>query len=454
MTDSKSERSSRAAIGGFLRAARRRLMAERFIDSLCSSVFVALCLVALLALADRLLLRGAFRWEAVVAVLTLAVGAALLRTLFGGDLTLFHAAVQADERLGLRERVSSAFYAGDATAFDGSPESHAATESGRTATERNNDWRDLVVRDAGKSLRDVKLSAVFPIHFPRRAAWLVLPALVSVGLFLWVPSFDPLGLVADEPDPVSLKKAIDKKKSEIEQKLAELREQAEKNNSEETKKLLTLLSKQVDQKKEKFSPSSLQKPGDERSSRDLQKQALLDLTKRQKILKNGIEQDKFKSLKKAMKDLQGLSVKAARQTRALQAALKAGDLEKAKRELAALQEKLRDLSKKTPSDLTNGDKALMKQLQEELARLSKDAGALTQIAPGLGAMGRLSAGDMKQILANMNKFNNDLDSLAKLEADLDSLNQAMDLLKRSKQEFAKLHSCLDCGKKLSKPGGT
>ena len=155
-----------------------------------------------------------------------------------------------------------------------------------------------------------------------------------------------------------------------------------------------------------------------------------------------------------MKDLQGLSVKAARQTRALQAALKAGDLEKAKRELAALQEKLRDLSKKTPSDLTNGDKALMKQLQEELARLSKDAGALAQIAPGLGAMGRLSAGDMKQILANMNKFNNDLDSLAKREADLDSLNQAMDLLKRSKQEFAKLHSCLDCGKKLSKPGGT
>lgn len=439
---------SEGTIPSFLRRVRRRLVADRVLNFLCTDLLVGLSLVAAAILLDRLLLPGLYRWELVAVVLGLSIACTIVRMFAWGKLSLFHTAVEADRRLGLSERVSSACYT-----------THDFDSSGEGGSAPDREWASLVLQDAGRSLEGISVSESFPVKPRRRALWLVVPVVVGAALALWVPSYDPFGLVAsDPPEDALVKKAMAEEKKKLDKELEELLKKAEKEDSEEARKLLKLLAEQTARKETPSSPSNPEKAqGKKGEKNSAQKTALLELARRENVLKKGVNQEKFQALKKALKELQGLQVKSAQHTRALQAALKDGDFAKAKRELDALKKKLADLSKKKPSELTKEEKELLKKLQEELARLSRDAGGLGQLAPNLSTFGgSLGAADLQQMLDNMDQFAMDLDALAKLSNDLDFLNQALQMIQLSKQDLAQLaqHKCPNCGKKLGKSGGT
>ena len=471
------DRSKETAAGedgglqSFLRRVRRRLLADRFLNFLLSAVLVGLIVIAVAVLLDRLVFPGLFRWELAALILGLSFVVTAWKTFGRGGVSLFHAAVAADSRLGLKERVASAccthsFEAGGTLPRNRRVLPRNAEDSGSrlaSMTDSNREWETLVVQDASRSVEGVAVSEAFPVGPRRRTLWFGLPVVVGVALAFLVPRYDPLGLRAgDEPEDALVKMAMAEEKKKLDEELEELLKKAEEQDAEEAKNLLKLLTEQAAKReKARSGPSDPQKAQGKKGQKNgPQKSALLELARREDVLKKGLGSKKFRALKKALKELQGMQVKSAQYTRALQAALKDGDFAKAKKELAALKKRLAKLSGKKRSELTAKEKELLRKLQEELSRLSRDGGALAQLAPNLSSLASsLGGGDLEQMLANMGKFDMDLDSLAKMSNDLDFLNQALQMIKLSKEDLAKLaqHKCPNCGKKLgksNKPGGT
>ncbi len=450
---STEHHASEGAIRSFLQRVRRRLVADRFLNFLCTDLLVGLSLIAVAILLDRLLFPGLYRWELVSLILGLSLAVTLGRTFIRGRLSLFQTAVEADRRLGLNERVSSACYTHD---FESGGARESLNGGGR---ELDHEWANLVLEDAGRSLEGLSIPESCTLRPGRRARWLALPLILSVALALWVPSFDPLGLRAsDEPEDALVKNAMEEEQKKLDKELEELLKKAEEQDSDEARKLLKLLAEQVAKRGPTQSPpSDPQTAQGKKGQKNAHKNALLELARREEVLKKGVNNKKFQALRKTLKELAGLQVKSAQHTRALQAALKDGDFAKAKRELDALKKRLAALSKKKPSELTKEEKELLKKLQEELASLSRNAGALGQLAPNLSSLGSMGAGDFQQMFENMDQFGMDLDSLAKMSNDLDFLNQALQMIQMSKQDLAQLakHKCPNCGKKLGNgKGGT
>src|SRR5258705_4531014 len=105
-----------------------------------------------------------------------AVGAAaastLIRSLLTHRVTLLGAAVLADGKLALKERVSTAVYLG---------------RGPRLAPEAA--WAELVQKDGERALRGVDVRRQFPIRFPRLARWVLAPLGLAI-LFASLPPID------------------------------------------------------------------------------------------------------------------------------------------------------------------------------------------------------------------------------------------------------------------------
>ncbi|MBI4604371.1 MAG: hypothetical protein HY721_20620 [Planctomycetes bacterium] len=444
----------RTILEALLRNVRRRVLADRLLRNASLDLTVALSAFCLLILADRLTVPGVADLRLLGALAGASLAVSLLRTILFGRLDRFRAAVLADERLELKERASTAVYARTARA---SPAPSAAAPSDELCR--------LLETDAERTLAAAPLAESFPVRLPRRSLWVLAPAALALGLFLWVPAVDLLGLGARKEARKDLR-SVQEEEKKLEEKLKELAERAKEKNLPDAKKLLDLLGRQAEspEKKEPSEPQAAEK-----ASGDPRKEALVEMTRREDAIKKGLEGQKYEPLKEALKALKALDLKNLTVTKKLQEALKDGDLKRAQKELSDLKGDLSKLLEKSPSELTAEEKARLEKLSEELSRLGRDSKALSKLGSALSkASSQLGAGQFQESLDSLQKGLEELESLASLSDEMGLLEDALELVELSKEELASLEACPECGtpycpdcgkpqcgcKPGSKPGGT
>jgi hypothetical protein len=433
-----------------LRRIRRRLVLDRLLRNVSTDLLVSLSLLVGLVVADRVFFPGLVTLQVIGAVVLVSLAVSIARTILIAPVSLFSAAVIADSRLRLKERLSSA------VCFP-RPEGSGLHE--------RESWGRLIEADAAHSIERVRLEEHFPVRPSKLLAWALLPIAVLGIVSLYVPSFDLLGVGAGKEAAAKAKAAVEEKEKKLDQDLAALEKKAEEKSLEEAKKLLELLRQHALKEKPKEAVEKKADPG----ARDPKTEALVSMTRLEDEIRKAVEGKKLEPLKEAKKALKALELKDADLTKKLREALKEGDFEKAKKALDELKDEAASLSAKKPSELTKEEKERLQKLADELAKLSTDSKALSKLSSALSnASSGLSAKDFPNALENLKLSSEELESLAQLAAETDLLDQALELVKLSKEDLARLMSCPQCGtpycpdcgkpqcacKPNQKPGGT
>lgn len=409
---------------------------------------------------DRVLLPGLAAPSLFGVALSLSLAVSFVRTCALGRPSLFDVAVLADERLGFRERVSSALHVQGLV---------AAASAERPASSAERELEALLGSQAAGCLERAVFAESFPLRLPRVCLWAAALALVNWGLSCWLPSFDIMGVGGEAAATARSRKAVEEEKKNLERRLAALEKEAEKNGALEERKLLELLREAL---KEAARENAATEAGKERSpggaqAGSPQKEAMVQLTRHDDRLREGRESKKFESLERALESLKALKLTEAQLTRELKKALKEGDFEKAGTELAKLKERVEALSKKDSSQLTPGEEAELRQLADELARLARDSSALSSLSQALSSSSNaMNAGDFSAALDGMSLSAEEISRLSQLASEMEVLDQALDLVRLSKAALAEM--CPECGTRYcpeclepqcackpgSKPGGT
>ena len=438
-----SSDSHREIIDAVLRSVRKRLGARRLLENIASDLVIALSLFLVVLCCSRLLLPGLADPWLLFAILATSLVVSGFRTLAFQIPTRFDASVALDRTLALKERVASAYV----TEEDSSAELEAV--------------RTLLCRDAAGRLNELRPGIHFPIRLPKAFRSVALLLVVCSVVALWLPTYDFLGTNRSAVATTALKDALEREKEDLARKFAELEKKLAEKKDSDSKDLLALLRPEVanqsEQGEKKKSPpeagAQSARPVGKRPA-DPRKAALVEFSRREEAIRKGMRKEDFKKLENARKALQTLGLKDVRLTRKLREALKEGEFEKAQKELEALRKKLDRLAKKKPSELSAEEKKELADLQEELAKLSRDAAAMKKLSGGLSrASSGLKAGDLGEGLEGLELSLEDLGDLASLQGDMDTLEQALQLVQASKQQAAGL--CKKCGAKPgSRPGGT
>jgi hypothetical protein len=412
---------------------RRRELASRLLGIGCLDLLVALSAYAAYLLVQRVLGLPDRALPALLIALSGSVLTTAVRAAFRVRLSLFGAAVLADERLQLKERVSSAVY------LDRHPERVPDPA-----------WGDLVRRDGARSLAGVDVARHFPIRIPRLARWILLPAGLA-ALLVFLPPLDLLGLRRARQVDAAMRSEVERKREELKKAIEELKKDAEKPPSPDIQKALEALQKRLDpaddpKKKEEPPP-----PGG-----DPKKEAMVEFARLEEALRRELDQTKFSDLKQFLDRFPPGSLSRSPLSAALREALKQGTFGKAGEELKKLKDELQSLlDKKRSGDLTPEELEKMKKLSEELARLAKDSSMLAKLSSGFsGAAGGLSAGDLAKALQDLESLEKSLQSLEQLLEELKFLEQSLELAQLSAEDLAQLGICPDCGKVAMQPGGT
>src|SRR4030095_4357019 len=186
---------------------------------------VAAAIAAVLVVADRLAVPGVLSMEAFGGLAAGAVLVSLVRTLIWSRLSLFRTAVLADDRLELKERVSSALYLRGTVYLSGAVYSRGAVprpaEEAREEAERE-EVRGLIAAGGARGLIGARVRERFPVRPPRGAVWALLPAALAVAFWLWLPAFDLLHLGRRQEAIAKEEKAVEEQKKKLEDRLAEM----------------------------------------------------------------------------------------------------------------------------------------------------------------------------------------------------------------------------------------
>jgi hypothetical protein len=435
---------ARRLIGARLRRVRRRLHARRFLRVFFQDFLAASVLFAIFLVVHRLVDAGIDPLAAFAAILGAALTASLVRGGLFGRGTLLDAAMLADDRLALKERLSSALYL-DRPAVDGA----GSRES----------WRSLIERDGARAIAAADLRASFPIRLPRTALWALAVVLLTLVVPWVLPQQDLFGWRGIRQADAAMKEQLAKQVEELKQseELQELEKLADEKADAELKAILDAL-RQLEAKPEEkpeAAPDPQKDPGEE-----AKKNALVEMNRIEELLEKKTQKGDFEELNELLDSMRTARLDPSALTRELQKALKDGDLKKAGEELGKLEEELERLGdKQKDGALSNEELERLEKLQDELMALARSSAALSKLGQGLkGLKGAgLSSKDLAQMLRNLDQMKLDIKSLQELQRQLQTLQQSLELVKLSKQELAKLHKCPECGKLRKggmQPGGT
>ena len=375
-----------------LKAVQRRMLLNRFLSTGLFALGVGWAVAALLILADRLVYLSLplawVPWAATTASLAAAALSAFL-----ARPSLRAAAVHADGRLALAERLSSALLVtGD------SPMEQAVRE------------------DARRVLPRLGNGAACPVALSRNRAWRAGAALLFLALALASPEWDLFGRRASRTSRAQALLRVQTAGTALEQRVQKYQEEAKARGIEkgEIGKNLEQLAAELKE--------GIQDP----------KAALADVNDLQARLKAEMDQFKEKDKAALARDLQrALRTQAAEQGKAPPGAQADA--------LKDLMNDVRELSKKaeagtaTPKDLAEMQKALSslaealgkteatRQLAEELSRAAE---ALDQKP---GAMPQISD-DLKKLADQLGQMDRALDKEQMMEmakADLEELKRQL-----------------------------
>lgn len=334
---------------------RRRLILFRALDWAAWATLGALVVVALLVGVSRLVPALA-EWVSASALILAAVvpAAAMAGALasLARRASLIEAALRADERLGLQERLSSALLLGR-TALAAAPVYTALEADARRHAASINPRRD------------------FRYRLPAPARHSVWPAM-AIGVLLFVPPvslFGPTQAPAPAPMGRELPPLTERERQEQAAALRQLAREARQSAQEtdaaadlELAARLERLSREV-----------------EMGIRD-RKDALAEMSRLNDELK--VEQQRLQREKQPFRQLRGLQ--QADQTRDIQKALKDGDFAKAAEKMAELSQKIGQMDAAEKQQLAKE----LEQLAESLKDSPAMAEALRQAAEAVEQMAR------------------------------------------------------------------
>jgi hypothetical protein len=422
------------AIGEVLSRVRKRVVAGRVLADVSVHLLAALSLLAAFLLAERLLgFVGLDLLRALLIVAGLVIVVTAVRAFWTFRLSLFDAAVLADDRLRLKERLSSALYL-----------------EGSVDPLRGPGWSELVRRDGVKSLEGADIRGKFPLRLPRSARWLPAPAVLAV-VFALLPPIDLLGIQQERQIDEAMRAEVARKKDELRKALEQLRKEAEKPPDPEVQKALEALEKKpeslADETKKEEPP-----PGAEEAKRE----ALVEFSRLEESLKKALDARRFDDLKDFLDKFPPGSLTKSPLTGAIREALKEGDFTKAGLEMKKIEDLLAELAKKGEGgkELSKEDLEKLAKLQDEMAKLAKDSRFLSKLSKGLENLKtNLSPSDLAKALRDLEALRKELGDLDSLARDLKLLEDALELSELSQEDLANLHRCPNCGKVSSDPSG-
>lgn len=367
-------------------------------------VFICLAIVA-----DRLFYMGTPVVYAILAAAGLAVCGVMVLS-FRGWPTQFRAAVEIDDRLHLSERLSSAL-----------------------AVEESDDpMARAVVDDAGAYASGVPVARTFPLRFHRQYLAALCVALLSLGLFAWMPQYDFLTRRAEEQELKKEQDAVKREAKRMRRELVKLKQYVELHGPKEAEAHLERMEKVVRQ---------LEKGTMKRA------EAMAELSKLAEVMRDARQGlAKKEVMPKGMLKKRGFDL-----TQSLARALQNKDFESAAQELKALAEQAtaeEQLSKEQLEQLRQRLAELIERLKEQ--DLEELAEKLKALAEELAAEG-LSAEELERLKEQLAELAKELqrkgmialsDELKRLAEQLAAAQQARMRAARLQRELSELAQCL------------
>ncbi|MEM7230886.1 MAG: hypothetical protein AAF517_01845 [Planctomycetota bacterium] len=462
-----------ASLYSALDRVRSRLFADRLLRNLSRDLVIALVGFCGLLVADKALAFG-WGWQWTLgSCLGAGVFLAVFRSICFGRVSVSEAASATDDRLGLKERVATAVF------LDGSNKPGGAELSAHQRDMYGSDeWRQLIVDDGARRLDGVPIAEHFPVKPPRSARWLIPLAILPFPIVYFLPSFDLLGLGEEREAVAEEKKALKKEIEQLDTDLEKIANEAKRQGLPDFDKVLEKLQKiaQLSNEKKNDDAQAGKKAG---GNEHAKKTALVQLNKREEVIRSELTQAKFQNLKQAIDSINRSDRVPLKRARELQRAIKKGDFKKALKELRKLQRELRALARKPKDKRTAEEQKRLNDLRDKLSKdlnsLSKQTQSLGQLSKSLSqASQSLSKNNMQQAMQKMDLSAQQLQKLGLTKQQLSMLQQINQRIQQSKQGLQKPssnqkpHSCPDCGKpkppknpwkkngqqKNQKPGGT
>ncbi|NOY29536.1 MAG: hypothetical protein GXP28_04960 [Planctomycetes bacterium] len=439
-----------------VKRARRRLGWELFLNRLVRCWFVGL-LVALLAIAapkliavENLPTQWSLPWGLAAIVAGLLVAA--VWTWWRGRSEL-EAAVEIDERYGLKQRVASSLSLSPAD---------AATPAGQA-----------LLADAARAVRRVDIDERFRIRLGRRAWLPIVPALLAFLLATLVDnreaqsSIDPQTKISQEQQENAAKI--------LRKRLAERRKQAAKKGLKDAEGLFRELEKQTEKMAEARDADpkkTLVKLNDLAKQLEKRRQQLGgDQELRKQFAKmNNLHRGPADKMVDAMK--KGDWKKAIRELDKLKKQLETGKLDpEAKKELEQqmkqLQEKMQeaaearkqamdDLKKQIEKEKQRGDLSRAGELQQKLDQMQQQQKKMEQLEQLAQKMGEcqqcMKEGDAQGAAESLSEMMKQLEQLEQAMEESEMLEMAMDQLQMAKDSMS-CKSCQGMGCQSCQGGG-
>lgn len=331
-----------------VKRARFRLQLVLCMKSCAKLWAVLFLLVFLLAVVDRVGTAPFVAWDVTwiaLAIITFGVFAVQWNR---NSLSQIEAASEVDDRMHLRDRISSAIAC---EKKEGDPFYAALLQDALSIVETEK------VQE--------KISQSFPITFPKELNAVVVLVL-AVLLVQWSPQWGLWNSQSDESAPIT----VIASRENIEQSIESVLEQL---GADET------LSNTLEDELEALAATSAEEKGDPES---LRREALRKITDLQKRLDELLQEDDAMTFEEMSRRMQALKLPSESDTLPLVAAMKNGDFDVAKKEFEKLQEKMES------EELSEDErKELAKSLEELAKQLEKLASANESLASALSAAG-------------------------------------------------------------------
>lgn len=382
---------------------RRRLIAQRWVESVIGGVVVAAAVACGWLVVTRLFPTLGDPLPVTWALLALGT--------LGGSIqayrrrpTLVQTALAADRRLGLRERLTSSL----------------------ELAEADGPMIEALHRDARRHLEGVDLTSQFPWKTSKAMKWAYVPILAFGVGYLFLPEFDLLGAKEREAEAKAKAEAVHIQAQRLEQAvkpLAEAEEMAKANLDDLQGEIAKLAE-------------------DLKAQKITEKQALArlsDLSQELEKRMNTLQENA--PLPKMMESLRQVNAESE-----LGKAVQSGDFSKAAMEAKALKEKLESgtLSEEEKKKIAKELKSLADQMKSSDGELSKAlAQALSEAAAGM------ESGDMSKAMEA-------LDNAELSAADMQALAQQLQAMQGVQASLAQWQQgmmgpsqyCRQCGAKL------
>lgn len=422
-----------------VRQVRWWLGAQRFVEVLGWCWFVALLLALALILVDKFWPLGIEAWVWGVGALGAGLLAALVWTVVRRHSAL-EAAIELDQRFGLRERVSSTLAL--------SPE------------ERETEIGQALIADAVRRVERIDVSERFRVSLGRQMLWPLAPGLVAVLVAILIHPAVVNNPADASTDTAAAKKQVEQSSESLRRKLEEQRRRAQQEGLKDAQQLLhrleeetrELATKEGDRKQAMIKLNDLAQQlekrqkelgGAERVQKQLNQMKDIGKGPADKFLKALAQGD----MKKAVKELENLKDNLANDR------LNPQEREELAQQLKQMQEKLQkmvdaqrqaeeDLQKRLDQARQAGQKEEAQKLQEQLDQLRQQApqmNRLQQLADKLGRCAQCARDGKKAAEAG--------EMLGELEKDLEGLQQQLqefEMLDDAKNELAQARAQMEC----------